>query len=205
MSGAWLRITEVFHSLQGEGYHAGRASVFVRGAGCNLACGFCDTDFGLREKLSPEAVAERVLGFPADWVVFTGGEPTLQAEGFRALSDILRREGRGIALETNGTREETCGADWITVSPKPFEGGEWVMKRGNELKLAYVGQDLFPYEESAFDHYFLQPVEVLSAPFGKGERLEEATRSSYRAAVEAVLAHPRWRLSFQTHKALGIR
>jgi organic radical activating enzyme len=200
-----LRITEIFHSIQGEGYHAGTAAVFVRGTGCNLACDFCDTDFSPRESLTPEAALERVAAYPCRFVVLTGGEPTLQPRGFRALVDLLHARGYFVTLETNGGSEDTLGADWVTVSPKLSQKGKWLLKRGQELKLVYEGQDLSSYEESAFDHYFLQPKEIRTAKWGKGERDEEATRREWERTAAAVMAHPRWKLSFQLHKVLGMR
>lgn len=200
-----LRITEIFHSIQGEGYHAGTPAIFVRGTGCNLACDFCDTDFSPREKLTPEAVLERLSAFPCRFVVLTGGEPTWQPAGFRALVDLLHARGYYVTMETNGTSSDDLGVDWVTVSPKLSQKGEWVMRKGQELKLVYEGQDLGYFEESEFEHYFLQPKEIRTAPWGKGERDEARTRAERERTVAAVLAHPRWRLSFQLHKELGLR
>ena len=199
-----LRLTEIFHSIQGEGRHAGRAAVFIRTAGCNLACVFCDTDFSPKMRLSPEAVADQIAPYPTRYVVITGGEPTLQAAGLRALTAILHERGYEVSMETNGTSLDTCGVDWVTVSPKLSQGGDWVLRQGQELKLVYEGQDLAFFEDSGFEHYFLQPKEILSAAFGKGHRLEAETRASMQQAFEAVLRHPRWRLSVQLHKVLGV-
>lgn len=199
-----LRITEIFHSIQGEGRHAGTAAVFVRGTGCNLACDFCDTDFSPRERLSPQAALERIAAYPCRFVVLTGGEPTLQARGFRALVDLLHARGCYVALETNGSSQDTLGADWVTVSPKLSQNGKWLLKRGQELKLVYEGQDLAFYEDSAFDHFYLQPKEIRTGRWGKGERDEEATRREWERTAAAVMAHPRWKLSFQLHKVLGM-
>ena len=200
-----LRITEIFYSLQGEGFHAGTPAVFVRGAGCNLACDFCDTDFSLKERLSPEEIAARIAEYPAKFVVLTGGDPTIQPEGFRRLTELLHAGGYYVTLETNGTSGETLGVDWVTVSPKLSQGGEWVMRAGDELKLVYEGQDLSFYEKSAFDHYFLQPKEIRTGRFGAGERDVAATRSEWEKTIAAAMANPRWKLSFQLHKELGLR
>lgn len=199
-----LRIAEIFHSIQGEGFHAGRPAVFVRGAGCNLACDFCDTDFSLRERLTPSAILERIRGYPARFVVLTGGEPTVQP-GFRVLVGLLRAEGYYVALETNGTSEDTLGADWVTVSPKLSQKGTWVLRQAQELKLVYEGQDLGFYEDSRFEHYFLQPKEIRTAPWGGGERDAERSRAERDRTVAAVLARPNWKLSIQLHKELGLR
>jgi 7-carboxy-7-deazaguanine synthase len=200
-----LRISEIFYSLQGEGFHAGTPAVFVRGAGCNLACDFCDTDFSLKEKLEPEDVAARIAEHPAKFVVLTGGDPTIQPEGFRRLTELLHDRGYYVTMETNGSSADTLGVDWVTVSPKLSQGGVWTLRKGDELKLVYEGQDLAFYEDSAFAHYFLQPKEIRTGRFGKGERDDAATRAEWERTVAAALANPRWKLSFQMHKELGLR
>jgi organic radical activating enzyme len=200
-----LRISEIFYSLQGEGFHAGTPAVFVRGAGCNLACDFCDTDFSLKEKLEPEEVVARIAEHPAKFVVLTGGDPTIQAEGFRKLTELLHARGYYVTMETNGTSPDTLGVDWVTVSPKLSQGGDWVLRDGDELKLVYEDQDLSFFEDSRFDHYFLQPKEIRTGRFGKGERDPTATRAEWERTIHAALARPRWKLSFQLHKELGLR
>jgi organic radical activating enzyme len=202
----FIRITEIFHSIQGEGFHAGTSAVFIRGTGCNLACDFCDTDFSPREKLTPEAILERISLFPCRFVVLTGGEPTIQARGFRALVDLLHARGYYVTLETNGSSADTLGADWVTVSPKLSQRGTWVLKRAQELKLVYESQDLEFYErDSHFQHYFLQPKEIRTAPWGGGERDLSGTRAEWEKTARAVLGNPRWKLSIQLHKELGLR
>lgn len=198
-------ISEIFHSIQGEGYHAGTSAVFVRGSGCNLACDFCDTDFSPKERLSPGEVLQRIEAFPCRFVVLTGGEPTLQAREFRALVELLHARGYFVTLETNGSSRDTLGVDWVTVSPKLSQKGKWLLKKGQELKLVFESQDLAPYEASEFDHYFLQPKEIRTAPWGKGERDISATRREWEMTAAAVVKNPRWRLSFQLHKELGVR
>lgn len=200
-----LRITEIFHSIQGEGFHAGTAAIFIRGTGCNLACDFCDTDFSPRERLTPQAVLDRLAGYPCRFVVLTGGEPTIQPRGFRALVELLHANGYFVTMETNGSSEDTLGVDWVTVSPKLSQKGTWVLKQGQELKLIYESQDLRFYEESAFEHYFLQAKEIRSAPWGKGERDVGKTRLEWEKTAAAVMSNPRWKLSFQLHKELGLR
>jgi organic radical activating enzyme len=137
--------------------------------------------------------------------VLTGGDPTIQPEGFRKLTALLHDKGYYVTMETNGTSEDTLGVDWVTVSPKLSQGGAWKLKSGDELKLVYEGQDLGFYEDSAFDHYFLQPKEIRTGQFGKGERDDVATRAEWSRTIEAALARPRWKLSFQLHKELGLR
>jgi organic radical activating enzyme len=200
-----LRISEIFHSIQGEGFHAGTPAIFIRGSGCNLACDFCDTDFSPREKLTPDEVLERISPFsPCRFVVLTGGEPTLQP-AFRDLVDLLHAHGYYVTMETNGSSQETWGVDWVTVSPKLSQKGKWLLKRGQELKLVYEGQDLSFYEDSEFGHYFLQPKEIRTGRWGGGERDLERSRAERERTVRAVLAHPAWRLSIQLHKELGLR
>ena len=200
-----LRITEIFYSLQGEGFHSGTPAVFVRGAGCNLACTFCDTDFSFKEKLTQEEIVERIAEYPAKFVVLTGGDPTVQPQGFKRLIELLHERDYYVTMETNGTSMDTLGVDWVTVSPKLSQGGEWVLRNGNELKLVYEDQDLKFFENSDFEHYFLQPKEIRTGSFGKGERDVAATGIEWERTVAAALANPRWKLSFQMHKELGLR
>lgn len=206
-------VKEIFYTLQGEGFHAGRAAVFCRFAGCNLwsgreqdrasaVCTFCDTDFvGIGPdggKFSDaDALAEAVAShWPAGvggqpFVVCTGGEPLLQLDA--AAIAALHRRGFEVAVETNGTQPVPEGLDWVCVSPKA--DAALAVKGGDELKLVYP-QALAPperFEGLAFRHFYLQPMD--------GPNVEAATS----AAVAYCLAHPRWRLSYQTHKALGIR
>jgi 7-carboxy-7-deazaguanine synthase (Cx14CxxC type) len=207
-------VKELFYTLQGEGANVGRAAVFCRFAGCNLwtgreedradaVCRFCDTDFvGVGTdggKFAEPATLARAAAslWPATGdgsrplVVCTGGEPLLQLD--EALVDALHAEGFEIAIETNGTRPAPAGIDWVCVSPKAR--APLVLTRGDELKLVYPQEDGEPerYERLEFEHFFLQPMD--------GPDVEANTRR----AVEYCLDHPRWRLSLQTHKRLGIR
>lgn len=206
-------VKELFYTLQGEGANAGRAAVFCRFAGCNLwtgreedrataVCQFCDTDFvgvavdgGKFADPASLARAIRALwpapGTSRPFVVCTGGEPLLQLD--EPLVDALHREGLEVAVETNGTQPPPAGLDWICVSPKAR--AELVVRSGDELKLVFPqdGCDPERYADLGFTHFFLQPMD--------GPNLAENTR----LAVEYCLAHPRWRLSVQTHKRLGIR
>ena len=207
-------VKEIFYTLQGEGAQAGRAAVFCRFAGCNLwtgrepdrataVCTFCDTDFvgidgdGGGRFASAEALADAVAAAWPDgaggrpYVVCTGGEPLLQLDA--AAVTALKARGFEVAVETNGTQVPPPGLDWICVSPKA--GAGLSLCAGNELKLVFpqAGAEPGRFEALAFEHFFLQPMD--------GPLVERHTRE----ALAYCLAHPRWRLSLQTHKLLGIR
>ena len=206
-------VKEIFYTLQGEGRNAGRAAVFCRFAGCNLwtgreedrasaVCQFCDTDFvgmdgtGGGRFRTAETLAEAIA---ASWrdvegerlVVLTGGEPLLQVD--EALTVALHAIGFQIAVETNGTVLPPAGIDWLCVSPKA--GADLVVTSGDELKLVYpqVGAEPERFAGLSFSHHLLQPMD--------GPRQQENTAS----AVAYCMANPRWRLTLQTHKMLGIR
>jgi 7-carboxy-7-deazaguanine synthase len=206
-------VKAIFYTLQGEGANTGRPAVFCRFAGCNLwtgreadrsqaTCQFCDTDFvgtdgpGGGRFGSPEALAGAVAAaWPGDrfskrFVVCTGGEPLLQLD--IPLVAALHRENFEVAVETNGTQLPPEGIDWLCVSPKA--GADLVVRAGHELKLVYpqLGAPPADFEDLAFQHFFLQPMD--------GPEREANTAS----ALNYCLAHPRWRLSLQTHKLLGI-
>jgi len=207
-------VKEIFYTLQGEGAQAGRAAVFCRFAGCNLwsglekdranaVCKFCDTEFvgtdgeGGGKFLSAESLSESIA---AKWpggetsgrrfVVCTGGEPLLQFD--EALAEALHGHGFEIAVETNGTQPAPKGLDWICVSPKGR--APVVLTTGDELKFVFPQVDATPagFEELKFQHFFLQPMD--------GPDRERNTL----LAVEYCRANPKWRLSLQTHKMLGI-
>ena len=211
-------VKEIFYTLQGEGVHTGRAAVFCRFAGCNLwsgqerdrataVCQFCDTDFvgtdgdgGGKFASANElarAVAEKWPATDAGkrFVVCTGGEPLLQLD--TALIDALHRQNFVIAIETNGTVAVPEGVDWVCVSPKA--NAPLVVTRGDELKVVYPQKngpqatDPAVYEGLEFANWFIQPMD--------GPTQAEAVRAAIRYCAE----HPRWRLSLQTHKLVGIR
>jgi 7-carboxy-7-deazaguanine synthase (Cx14CxxC type) len=206
-------VREIFHTLQGEGLNAGRPAVFLRFAGCNLwsgreqhrhlaICKFCDTQFvgtggpGGGKFEDGESLAAAVSRrWPHDaqgpkLVVCTGGEPLLQLD--RAAIDALHERGFEIAVETNGTIPAPSGIDWLCVSPKA--GAGLVVEHGDELKLVYPQSGIDPadFEGLDFRHFLLQPMD--------GPELEGNTRRS----IEYCMQHPKWRLSVQTHKLLGL-
>jgi 7-carboxy-7-deazaguanine synthase len=190
-----LQLAEIFYSVQGEGTFTGTPAVFVRLAGCNLACRFCDTDFSLRSLDSVANVVKYVqsLANNCPMVIVTGGEPTIQNE-FLPLVEALRNDGRRVHIESNGTTGVSLADDvWLTVSPKERLDPNMAI-RANEVKLIVDGRVpvewivRFPQETPIF----LQP---------------EGNKSSNVAlAVNAVKAHPhRFRISLQTHKFIGVR
>ncbi|MGP9812355.1 7-carboxy-7-deazaguanine synthase [Rhodopseudomonas sp. NSM] len=206
-------VKEIFLTLQGEGAHAGRASVFCRFAGCNLwtgreqdrndaVCQFCDTDFigtdgtlGGRytdaDQLATTIAAQWAGDDQDRYVVITGGEPLLQLD--LKLIDALHKQGFAIGVETNGTIEPPLGIDWLCVSPKA--GAPLRVQCGNELKLVYPQPGAMPdqLQGLAFERFSLQPMD--------GPDRDENTRR----AIDYCLRHPQWRLSVQTHKVIGIR
>ena len=206
-------VKEIYYTLQGEGANVGRPAVFLRFAGCNLwsgreadrataTCDFCDTDFvgtdgpGGGKFDSAGALARAVAaawpraGGAQRFVVCTGGEPLLQLDS--ALIAALHEAGFAVAVETNGTIAPPPGIDWTCVSPKAR--AELVVQSGDELKLVFPQPGAEPqrFEALAFQHFFLQP-------------MDGPDRDAHTAlAIRYCLAHPRWRLSLQTHKLIGI-
>ncbi len=205
-------VKEIFKTLQGEGGQTGRAAVFCRFAGCNLwtgreedrataACTFCDTDFvgtdgpGGGKFAAPTALAGAIAGAwgpgaAGRLVVLTGGEPLLQLDP--PLIAALHARGFEIAVETNGTIAAPDGLDWICVSPKADQ--PLVQRRGQELKLVHPqpGVDPAGFEGLDFERFYLQPMDGPDV------------QANARAAIAYCLEHPRWRLSVQTHKQLGL-
>ena len=209
-------VREIFYTLQGEGAQAGRPAVFCRFSGCNLwtgresdranaVCTFCDTDFvgvgpdGGRFATAAELARRVAATWPAPahvatpLVVCTGGEPLLQLD--EALVRAFHAEGFEVAVETNGTQPAPPGLDWVCVSPKA--SAPLRLTNGDELKLVYPQRepDAQPecFERLDFRLFSLQPMD--------GPDIVENTRR----AVDYCLAHPKWRLSLQTHKLLGLR
>jgi 7-carboxy-7-deazaguanine synthase len=206
------QVKEIFLTLQGEGAHTGRRAVFCRFAGCNLwsgrekdraeaVCQFCDTDFvgtdGENGGRYPDAqtLAAKIASVWGEtvsdrFVVLTGGEPLLQLD--QALVEALHAKGFFIAIETNGTQRPPPSVDWICVSPKA--GAPLVLTQGQELKLVFPQTGLEPeiFVALAFENFFLQPMD--------GENLARNTQM----AIAYCLKNPRWRLSLQTHKLIGI-
>lgn len=206
-------VKEIFYSLQGEGHRTGRPSVFCRFAGCNLwsgreedraksVCRFCDTEFvGTDGSLGGKfgtatCLADRIAslwpeGQDRRYVVLTGGEPLLQVDTH--LIGALHARGFEVAVETNGSLEAPEGIDWLCVSPKA--NAPWILRKGDELKLAYPQENLLPdaIADCEFEHYQIQPID---GPY---------SAANTRAAIAFCQANTRWNLSLQTHKILKIR
>ena len=207
-------VKEIFYTLQGEGAQAGRAAVFLRFSGCNLwsgreedrekaICNFCDTDFvgadgtyGGKYK-SAQALAKKISdlwpdqGVAKPYVVCTGGEPLLQLD--EELIREIKKFNFEIAIETNGTYNVPNGVDWVCLSPKP--NTKILVKTGNELKFVFPQQNLLPedFQYLDFQHFFIQPMDGINAI------------DNIQKAIRYCLENPKWRLSLQTHKQIGIR
>lgn len=177
-------IKEIFYSIQGEGKWAGLPAIFIRFAGCNLACSWCDTNWDNPTKMSLDDIESEVKKYPARHIIFTGGEPTLQLD--RTMVKRFKKNYY-LHIESNGTKYIPKGINWVTISPK--QNSNWIIKKGNELKVVYEGQDLQQYENTKFVYYYLQPCSM--------KNIEET--------VEACKKNPKWSLSIQTQKILNIR
>jgi len=196
------KITEIFYSIQGEGYNAGTAAIFIRFAHCNLNCHFCDTDFRQNFQLTADGINYAIKELVKDkiplLIILTGGEPMLQADkelltSLKSLASWVK-----ICIETNGTiipeQEVLDNLDWITVSPKDtWEDKKWKLRAGDELKLVYDDQDLNKYyEDTEFMNYYLQPMDL--------DGIQNLGKT-----VRAVLDNPMWHVSMQQQKIWNIR
>lgn len=208
-------IKEMFYSLQGEGARSGRPAVFCRFAGCNLwsgeeqhrqdaQCTFCDTDFvgtngkGGGKFTTADSLVSKIKSFwPADqnhaYVIFTGGEPLLQLDV--PLIQLMKLQGFEIGVETNGSIKSPKGIDWLCVSPKADVSLQQIV--GDELKLVYPQLKNTPdqFTHLDFQHFYLQPMDTFNS----------GTQKNLEACVQYCLENPRWKLSQQSHKNLGIR
>ena len=203
-----MKVNEIFYSLQGEGCRTGCASVFVRLSGCNLRCPFCDTAHERFSEMTEDEIVAEVCRFPAEFVVLTGGEPTLTLT--KQLLEKLRSAGKKIQIETNGTidlpDDILAMIDHITCSPKD---AAVKLRRIDEIKLLYHSPTYPPsYDEDERIRFY--------AGFGTGTGATLAlqpcdtgndtlNRAVTASAITYILAHPQWRLSLQTHKILNVR
>ena len=205
-------VKEIYYTLQGEGFYTGRPSVFLRFTGCNLwsgkekdrkkaICDWCDTDFigndGINggKYLGSEIIKIIKTLWPKKeqskpYIVFTGGEPLIQLDN--ELIERVHNAGFEIGVETNGTMNPPSGIDWICVSPKARSN--FILKKGNELKVVFPQYEFNPldHENLEFEHFFIQPMDGLNQ------------KENIRKSEDFVLKYPRWKLSIQTHKILGI-
>jgi organic radical activating enzyme len=210
-----LKVNNIFYSLQGEGRNTGRAAVFIRFAGCNLRCSFCDTEFESYRDMSNEEILAEVEALvssnqtPLPWggagggllIVLTGGEPTLQVD--EAFVDFLHQHGYEVAMESNGTRPAPKNLDWLTVSPKVSRGGRHEVRGErlpDEIKIVFDEHTdpesiLSPLTSHPLPLLYLQPCDT-----GDAQRNKTITQ----ACVDYIKQHPQWRLSLQTHKLIDI-
>ena len=194
-----MRVNEIFYSIQGEGAQTGQPAIFVRFSGCNLDCHFCDTDHQPYRELTEDKIVREIAAYPANLVVVTGGEPTLQLT--ETLVDKIHSLGKRVAIETNGTRSVPCNVDWVTVSPKSAfvgEVGKPILERADEVKIVFDGKTLYadPTFGIVASHYFIQPCDT-------GD--EVRNREIISECVEFIKENPKWRLSLQIHKIINIR
>lgn len=222
-------INEIFYSLQGEGFHTGRPAVFVRFAGCNLRCPFCDTDFSHSEPMTAEQIARRVFDYsthPHTLIVLTGGEPSLQVDN--ELVDALHAHQQTVTIETNGTRPVPDNIDWVTVSPKAVSEADLPLTQADESKVVLTQSDEVKVVLSHEPKVVLTQADEVKVVFTEStEKLLPLWRTTIRAShyylqpcaqpgtepirantedvVAYILSHPDWKLSLQTHKYLHIR
>lgn len=190
-----LIVKEIFYSLQGEGARMGEASVFIRLSKCNLACDFCDTDFVGGEKMSVEEIVKAISIYPCKWIIWTGGEPTIQLRDEHL--QVFRELGYKQAIETNGTRKVPSLIDYITCSPKQkYEEVIAVIPYAHEIRIPVKRGDLLPDIAilPTADNYFLSPV------FDGND----INPDNISYCVERIMENPRWRLSLQVHKLIHI-
>ena len=197
------RVNDIFYSLQGEGHNTGRAAVFIRFAGCNLRCSFCDTEFDTYREMTAEEIVASINTYSARFVVLTGGEPTLQVD--EAFVDLLHQHGFEVAMESNGTRPAPKNLDWLTVSPK-ISGEKWKVESGwrlpDEVKVVFD-------EDTVPETYLPSPSTLSLSPIlylqpgdtGNAER----NAIIINRCIDYIKEHPQWRLSLQTHKLIGFK
>lgn len=190
-----LIVNEIFYSLQGEGGRSGEASIFIRLTKCNLACSFCDTDFADGDGMTLEEILEVIKVYPCKWIIWTGGEPTIQLKDEHLL--FFREHGYKQAIETNGTRHVPALIDYITCSPKQdYESIKTRIPVVDEIRMPIGVGDPIP-DITIFpkaDNYFLSP--IFDA--------DKINVENVNYCVELIKEHPQWRLSLQIHKLIHI-
>lgn len=180
------RISEIFYSIQGEGARSGTANIFIRFAGCNLSCDFCDTDHKVKSEYTAEQLSSEIQRYDCKNIILTGGEPLLQYDYI--LARFLKMKGYYIAVETNGTQRIPFGIDWVTVSPKK----EVVFKKADEVKLVIKEGDILCRPPEA-DYYYLSPC------------WDENLEANLKYCIEMVKQYPFWRLTYQKQKVWKIK
>lgn len=194
-----MRVNEIFYSLQGEGAYTGTPAIFIRLSGCNLRCDFCDTKHWMYKDYTNEEILREITKYePCKFVVITGGEPGLQLDD--EFVDMLHEKDYFVAIETNGTQHLYPGIDWVVCSPK-FEfcpNAKLKLDHIDELKVVYRGkrQDMSKYDGIIAEQYYLQPCDV-------GDL--EANQRIINETIDYIKKHPKWNLSLQTQKILGVR
>lgn len=190
-----LTVNEIFYSLQGEGGRSGEASIFIRLTKCNLACTFCDTDFATGDEMSVEDILSHIAQYPCRWIIWTGGEPTIQLRN--EYLSVFRDKGYKQAIETNGTRPVPSLIDYITCSPKQdYEKIKKILPRVNEIRIPIKKGDCVP-DISVFpeaDNYFLSPI-------FDGNNINQ---DNVDYCVAAIKQNADWKLSLQIHKLIHI-
>ena len=189
-----LKVKEIFYSLQGEGGRQGEASIFVRLSGCNLHCDFCDTDFSGGEDMTCEQILSQIRHFPCQWIIWTGGEPTLQLTDECLL--FFKRAGYRQAIESNGSNPLSSLLDYTVISPKSQITG--MNSYVNEVRQPMRENDVIPLIESLpqAKHYFLSPI------FSENP---SETNANIDYCIQQIMKNPQWRLSLQVHKLIGMR
>ena len=197
-----FRVNDIFYSLQGEGRNTGRAAVFIRFAGCNMKCSFCDTEFNSFTEMTADEIVKAIADYPARFVVLTGGEPTLQVD--EDFIELLHAHGYEVAMESNGTLPAPKNLDWLTVSPKGKSISS--VRQPDEIKIVFESEeslnriltDMHPSLDENADGplLFLQPCDT-----GDADRNAKIMSD----CIDYIEHHPQWRLSLQTHKLINIK
>lgn len=191
-----MKVNEIFYSLQGEGHRSGEPSIFVRLSGCDMECGFCDTEFESGKEMSVDEIHNTIAAWPCRWIVWTGGEPLLQLT--QQAVGFFNKLGYYQAIETNGNHTAPDGLSWIACSPKV---AEHVLKKNfpdgvDELRyVRHAGQPAVPVPSITAKEYYLSPM-------FKGDKIDSA---NLRNCIRLCLENPQWRLSVQMHKLFKIQ
>ena len=220
------RINNIFYSLQGEGRNTGRAAAFIRFAGCNLRCPFCDTEFDSYQEMTADEIIEAIDHFSSflsplssRFIVLTGGEPTMQVD--EHFVDLLHQEGYEVAMESNGTRPAPRNLDWLTVSPKVVDGGRsmvdggsWMVdgegKAPDEIKIVFEENtaEMLSSPVSPLSSFLSHLSPLPSPPLLYLQPCDtgDSARNAFilQQCISYIKQHPQWRLSLQTHKLIGI-